>query len=412
VERYDVLIAGGGPAGASAAIHLALRGARVLVVEQKKFPRAKLCGEFISPECFGHFEKLGVSQRMIQAGGARLTETVFYSERGSRVGVPSLWFNPEQDGALGLSRAEMDTRLLERAREAGASVMEETQANGLILEQGIVRGVRLRQRGGGELSAHSHLTIDATGRGSALARHVKADDAVPSGRSGLRKKRAPLVAFKAHLLGAGVQPGHCEIYFYRGGYGGLSSVENGLSNLCFIARAKDVRACRSEPLRVMHEVVCANERARRTLSEAHAASPWLSVALEGFGRRAIAPARGLLTIGDAASFIDPFTGSGMLMALESGEIAAHLIASRLAQLRRGEGFHQLAEDYGALYNSRFSARLRVCSLLRRAAFVPGLAAAIIRLFGASEPLRRRLARATRKGRQDSAEVRSAEGGIK
>ena len=79
---YDVIIAGGGPAGSSAAIHLTMAGARVLLVEQKKFPRAKLCGEFISPECAPHFERLGVAEQMLAAGPARLTETVFYSRKG------------------------------------------------------------------------------------------------------------------------------------------------------------------------------------------------------------------------------------------------------------------------------------------------------------------------------------------
>ena len=109
---YDAVIVGGGPAGASAAIHLAARGARVLLAEQKKFPRAKLCGEFISPECLGHFERLGVADQMMGAGGARLTETLFYSRSGRSVSVPSEWFGGERTaGALGLSRASISARL-------------------------------------------------------------------------------------------------------------------------------------------------------------------------------------------------------------------------------------------------------------------------------------------------------------
>lgn len=398
MKSYDVAIAGGGPAGASAAIHLSQMGARVLLVEQKRFPRAKLCGEFISPECLTHFEKLRVSERMGAAGGARLTETVFYSVSGRKVSVPSAWFNEDERGALGLSRAEMDARLLERAREAGATVLEETQAQDLIIEEGCVRGLKLKEEQSRDaLFARSLVTIDATGRACALVRHIKDESAGRARRPAAPGKgRSRLVAFKAHLEGH--QPGarHCEIYFYPGGYGGLSSVESGLGNLCFIARARDVRACGSDPLRVMREIVCSNERARQTLANARAASPWLSVALEGFGRRKLVPMPGLLTIGDAASFIDPFTGSGMLMALESGELAALSIARRLAELRSGDGFAGLARDYRALYGARFDRRLRVASLLRRAAFVPGLAAAAIHLFGTSERLRRRLAQATRK----------------
>src|ERR671920_510931 len=148
--EFDAIIVGGGPAGASAAVHLAASGARVLLAERERFPRGKLCGEVISPRCPG-----------------------------------------------------------------------------------------LRAR----------VTLDATGRHRAVVRRAVRE----TGREvdGRREGRVPLVAFKAHLEGARGAEGVCEIYFYPGGYGGLSPVEKGLSNLCFIARAGDVRACESDPERVL-----------------------------------------------------------------------------------------------------------------------------------------------------------------
>src|ERR687896_830497 len=121
-DNFDVIIAGGGPAGASAAIHLARGGVRVLLLEQKKFPRPKLCGEFISPECEAHFERLGVAGEMMASSPALLGETVFYSSKGHHVAVPSKWFGGR--AALGLSRAVMDEVLLRFAQHNGVVVHE------------------------------------------------------------------------------------------------------------------------------------------------------------------------------------------------------------------------------------------------------------------------------------------------
>ncbi|MDX6303261.1 MAG: hypothetical protein QOI77_230 [Blastocatellia bacterium] len=389
--NYDVIIAGGGPAGASAAIHLANSGARVLLLEQKKFPRAKLCGEFISPECTPHFERLGVAQQMFAAGPAKLTETVFYSPRGKSVSVPSSWFSA-RGVALGLSRAEMDERLLRRASAAGAEVLEDAHVVNLLLKNDRasdgVEGV-LVKHGDHEVSYRAPVTIDATGRTRALARRVA------KSRKPAKPQRASLVAFKAHLEGAQVAPGACEIYFYRGGYGGLSSVENGRSNLCFIASAGAVRESGTEAEHVMRTIVCQNRRAAYALEHAQACTPWLAVSLEGFGRHTATPTSGLLSIGDAASFIDPFTGSGMLMALESGELAAGVIADHLTGIHLGAGLVNLETSYRAAYKLRFQSRLRVCSLMRRAAFIPGLAQMAIGVLGLNDRLRRRVSRATR-----------------
>src|ERR1043166_7827755 len=129
---------------------------------------------------------------------------------------------------------------------------------------------------------------------------------------------------------------------------GMSTIENGLSNLCFIASARDVRTCGADADRVMREVVCQNLRAAQTLAEANTCSPWLAVSLENFGRHSLQPARGLLTIGDAASFIDPFTGSGMLMALESGELISSAITPHLETLADDAARDAVCDSYGKL----------------------------------------------------------------
>ena len=393
---YDVIIVGGGPAGASAAIHLAASGARVLLAERERFPRAKLCGEFISPECLGHFARLGVLERMERGGGARVSETIFYAPSGRGVSAPSAWFGGE---ALGLSRAEMDARLLARAKEAGVSVLEEASLAGVLIEGARVRGVRLHTSEGATREFGARVTLDATGRHRAVARRAERElkggaktDEV--GAEANEKGRAHLVAFKAHLEGARGAAGVCEIYFYPGGYGGLSPVEGGLSNLCFIARARDVRERGSDAERVMREVVMRNRRAAQTLKEARARTRWLGVTVESFGRHEPAPFDGLLAVGDAAAFIDPFTGSGMLMALEGGALAARSVTRWLAL--GGDKFAPLADEYRTAYGSRFDARLRVCGMLRRAALAPpALTEVGVAALGASTALRRRLARATR-----------------
>lgn len=399
-SEYDVLIVGAGPAGSSAVIRLAQNGLHVLLVEQKKFPRDKLCGEFISPECLAHFAALGVLDELSLAGGVSLQQTVFYARNGKSVAVPSEWFSAGAS-ALGLSRAEMDARLLDRARAVGAHVLEETHATGLLrvsspatspaAREGAVLGASLRDKDRNNLDIRATLTIDATGRARTLVRHIEKT------HKNNRRTRAEFVAFKAHLEGATIPDGDCEIYAYRGGYGGCSRVENGRSNLCFIVSAEIAKKHSGDAAEIMKTVVFENRRAERSLKNAQIAEEWLAVPIESYGRADLAPAEGLLTIGDAAAFIDPFTGSGILLALESAKIAAEVIYSEFAKPEDVRSFAAISTEYQRRYTTAFDRRLLVCSLLRRAAFVPFLAEAMIKTMSLSNRLTRRLAQATRPG---------------
>jgi flavin-dependent dehydrogenase len=384
-EHYDAVIVGAGPAGSSAAIRLAQSGLQVLLTEQKKFPRGKLCGEFISPECLAHFAELSVLDQMSLAGGADLDRTVFYARNARSVTVPSDWFG-QSSNALGLSRAEMDLQLLDRARDAGADVLEETHATGLLFDDNKATGARLRDKHRETFDVRAVITVDATGRARTLAREIEKPNA------DVKRKRAEFVAFKTHLKGVNIPDGDCEIYAYRGGYGGCSRVENDRYNLCFIVSSKIARKFSGDAAEIMRSVVCKNQQAADSLHDAEVVEDWLAVPIENYGRAALAPADGLLTIGDAAAFIDPFTGSGILLALESAKIAANVLTDSFAA---NTSFAEIAKEYQRQYTLAFDRRLRISSLVRRAAFVPFLAETVIKTLALSDRLTFRLAKATR-----------------
>ncbi|MBK9768316.1 MAG: hypothetical protein IPP63_15600 [Chloracidobacterium sp.] len=210
------------------------------------------------------------------------------------------------------------------------------------------------------------MTIDATGRTRSLARRLD--------QRNVTKTAAELVAFKTHLSDARLLPATCEIYVYRGGYGGCNRVENDLYNLCFIASAADARRLGSDPERVMREVVCSNKRAAIALSHAKVVKPWHAVPIERFGRGELVPASGLISVGDAAAFIDPFTGSGMLPTMENcARIAAGVISNYIVRSRSISTW----ADYRSAYAAAFNTRLRICSILRHSAFLPFLAESLI-----------------------------------
>jgi flavin-dependent dehydrogenase len=278
----------------------------------------------------------------------------------------------------------MDELLLRRAVEVGVDVREDVTVVGVATDGDLVTGVRTRGKDNVETSISARLTIDATGRTRSVARRLATADGP--------KTRAQHVAFKAHIKGARTKSDASEIFAYRGGYGGCNRVEGGVYNLCFIASSDDTRRCGSDPERVLREIVFGNKRAAETLKDAKLVSEWLAVPIERFGRGELVPAPGLLTVGDAAAFIDPFTGSGILLALESAKIASSVITESFAA---GLDLAEMAEAYRQKYASAFDRRLRVCAMLRYAAFVPLLADITVSALSLSTGLRRRLAHATR-----------------
>ncbi len=379
-----IAIAGAGPAGTSLAIRLVRKGFDVVLIERERFPRHKLCGEFISPECLEHFRDLDVSEEMLASGGDRIEKTVFYSPDGRCVDVPSDWFVKDSAGALSLSRAKMDLVLLKKARDAGVKVLEETSLREVIPDGNLVRSISVKKTDGEPMQIKADAFVDATGRARVLSK--LADRSLGTQKRAGRRK---WVGFKAHFENVDMKRGRCEIYFFRGGYGGLSHVEKGRVNNCFLIRADVIRECGGDPESVFRKVVLKNRRAVETLGGASRIHEWIAVSVDEFGRQSASTFENLFCVGDSAAFIDPFTGSGMLMAFESSEVLADCIGGSAQESA------SIGARYQVMYRKRFSKRLRVCKAMRYLAFSPMLSDWAIRSLQVGGLLRYGIARATR-----------------
>src|SRR5207249_902081 len=159
-------IVGGGPAGCSAAIALAQRGARVVVVESKSYPHHKVCGEFLSPECQPILKALGVSHKLTALNAAPINVACISAPDGTA------WETHFAGTALGISRSALDAALAEQARTCGVEVREATTATDIC--GSLAEGFQLETRcATGRAQIRARTVIAAHGKRSTLDRALK-----------------------------------------------------------------------------------------------------------------------------------------------------------------------------------------------------------------------------------------------
>jgi menaquinone-9 beta-reductase len=386
--RYDAIVIGAGPGGTSAAITLGMAGRRVLLLEKSRFPREKLCGEFLTPECRAIFNRLGVLDRLISAGAALISQYNIYSQEGNGIEIPLRWLADGEGEALGLSRGRMDTILLDRAREVGVEVREEfSVAAGFRVEDGdgIVEG----QHASVKESFRAGLVIDASGRNGAFSRQLSRQAGQVSLFQGAR-----IFGCKVHLRRIPGMAGLGELYFFADGYGGLSDIEGERSNLCFLTTEKTLLEARGDREKLLDLTLNTNPVAKKRLKEAVMAGEWHGTGPITYGRQQ--KLAGVLAVGDSSAFIDPFTGSGMLLALTSGELAGQVVDQHLSAGNRKAD--EIIADYEVRHRSMFTRRYRAVSMLRNLAFRPAARKLMVTILARQQSLARAVARSTRSTR--------------
>jgi len=381
---YDVIIIGAGPAGSTAAIQLAQGGRRALLLEKGRLPREKLCGEFITPECLDVFDRLGVRGRMFDAGARVIRRFTLFAPDGRSLDVPMEWIAGGHPHAIGLSRAVMDWVLVERAREVGVEVREGVHVSPRLRREGGLSVIEGKADGATVEHLAAPLVIDASGRNGVFSNRVRQPVS--------RFKGSRLFGCKVHLRGVEGLHELGELFFFRDGYGGMSEVENDRVNLCFLTTEATLREAKGDRQRLLDLTLRSNPAARRRLQHAEFDGEWLGAGPLIYGRRRTMP--GVLTVGDAAAFIDPFTGSGMLLALASGELAAKVVSGSFATGEREVGV--IERRYDTLYRAQFGWRFRVSAMLRSLAFNPTARNALVTLLARHQNLMKLAALGTRQ----------------
>ncbi|MFY9562294.1 MAG: FAD-dependent oxidoreductase [Terriglobales bacterium] len=360
-QLYDLVVIGGGPAGTSAAITAARAGWRVLLVERGRFPRHKVCGEFVSTESLALLKwLLGDTGKDLLERSLPLSESrIFLDGRTLRVPV-----NPP---AASISRHDLDLALWNVAQQAGVTALQETTVQRVEGESSFRVATSA-----GEFCGRA--VVNATGRWSNLK------------LAGKYSNGSRWLGLKAHFYGD-MEPS-VDLYFFEGGYCGVQPVRapDGatLLNACTLVRPGVAGAL--EEVLCRHPLLAARSRSWK------AAFPPVST-FPVILRDPVPVSGHLLNAGDAAGFVDPFVGDGISLALRGGNLAARSLSAFLRGERKlDESLAAYAQDYRRALRPVH----RNSSLLRKFLGVPrGLRATLLAACESSPRLTRYLVEATR-----------------
>jgi len=376
----DVLVVGAGPGGSTTAYLLAHQGWDVLLVDRAHFPRPKVCGDGLTPRAVATLHRLGLLPQLLAAGYPRVEGARLVAPDGHEARICFAEHLRNLPGyGLVVPRAELDERLRQHTVAAGARFLGGFRAQTPLRQDGRIVGMQ------GRLDGHirtirARLTVIATGVSIGLLRAL-----------GVLGHMPPVVrAVRAYFEGVEGLSSDLEFHFRHQlmpGYAWLFPCPEGRANVGLgilpLGRYRD----RSDPKELLGDFLTQSPEMRRRFRHARMV-----------GRVEVYPLRtdypdhpvhgpGFLLVGEAAGLVNPITGEGIELAMESGEIAAMAADDAL---RRGDVSATTLRRYAWTLRRRFASMfigLRRISpwvmhsralntLIAKAARWPGLAATI------------------------------------
>lgn len=376
----QVLVVGGGPAGAASAWYCAHAGLDVVLLDRAQFPRPKPCAEYVSPEGTRILAAMGALEA-VEAQGAALTGMVVRAPSGVRLHgefAARHGFRGFRDRGLGIRREILDSTLVQCARSAGVLVCEGAKAEDVLRNAaGRATGVRVRT----DASPHeitAHLIIGADGLRSIVAKRLGLSHAARWPRR---------IALVTHYRGVADMTTLGEMHVSANGYAGLADVGGGITNVALVVPAQEARAMSGNPEEFLNDWIahCGGLGKRfalaKRVSPVRATGPFASHARRPWST-------GAALVGDAADFFDPFTGEGIFTALRGGELLAPFAvdAVRAAERRDAATERRALHAYERARHDAFAGKWRVERLIGAAVAAPWLMNAAARVLSRDRDL--------------------------
>ncbi len=328
-----ILIIGGGLAGLTSAIHLKKLGFEVILIEKDKYPRHKVCGEYISNEILPYLNFLGVDVNALSP--VQISRLSISTQKGNMIHAKLPL------GGFGVSRYALDYFLWQKAMEVGVQCIND-QVKGLQYQND---SFFVNTANNGSFSCT--YVIGAYGKRSSLDRDLVRD---------FSYKKSPWLAIKAHYK-TDFEKDLVALHNFRGGYCGLSMVEDNTVNTCYLVhynsfkKFKDIGA-------FQNEIMCQNPHLKAFYKKAEPLfKEPLAISQVNFHKKKPVENH-VIMVGDSAGLIHPLCGNGMAMAIQGARILCDLFASNLSR-------SEIEKLYIKKWNVAFSRRLYTGRILQK-----------------------------------------------